>query len=162
MKIPLLLNNEKQVIEASPKEKLLTVLRRLNLLSVKCGCMEGGCGACMILLDNKIVPSCIVPVALARDAKIITLEYFSKTEEYTDIAKGFSKAGIHLCGYCNAGKIFTAWSILNNFKRLNRALIVKYVSNLAPCCTDTELLVDGILYSYDYKIARTGVHKDAR
>ena len=96
MKIPLLLNDKKIVIEtSSPKESLLTVLRRLNYISVKCGCAKGYCGSCMILLDDKIVPSCIVPVALARECKITTLEHFSKTEDYTDITKGFAKAGIH-------------------------------------------------------------------
>jgi aerobic carbon-monoxide dehydrogenase small subunit len=162
MKIPVKLNDKKIVLEAEPDDKLLNVLRRLNLLSVKCGCNEGYCGACTILLDGRPVPSCIIPVAITRDSSIITLEHFSKSEEYQDIISGFNKAGINLCGYCNAGKVFSAWHILNTFMKPDRRTIYEEVNHLAPCCTNTDILINGILYAFDFKVHRIGAQKNGK
>ncbi|MFA6856632.1 MAG: 2Fe-2S iron-sulfur cluster-binding protein [Treponema sp.] len=162
MKIPVTLNNAKIVLEAEPGDKLLNVLRRLNLLSVKCGCNEGRCGACTVLLDGKPVPSCIIPVALTRDSAITTLEYFSKSEDYQDIINGFKKAGINMCGYCNAGKVFSAWHILNTSMKPDRRIIYEEVSHLSPCCTNTDILINGILYAFDFRVHRMGVQKNAK
>lgn len=156
MKIPVTLNGEKTVLEAQPYEKLANVLRSLGLLSVKTDCGNGACGNCAVLLDEKPVPSCIVPVAIARDSAIVTLEYFTKSEDFGDIAKGFGKAGIRLCGRCDAGKIFAAWNILNAEKHPDRKLAAEQTEGLAPCCTDAETLCDGILYAFDFKARRLG------
>ena len=162
MKIPVTLDGEKTVLEAFPYEKLINVLRRNGRLSAKCGCEEGVCGACTVCLDGKAIPSCIVPAALARDADIVTLDAFSKTEDYEDIAKGFNKAGIRLCGYCNAGKIFAARTVLNTAVKPARKMIAEQVSLLSPCCTNTDMLVDGILYAFDFKVQRMGAQKNAK
>ena len=102
MKIPIILNGEKTIIDANGDEKLLSVLRNLNLFSAKNGCEEGKCGYCTVLLDDKPVNSCLIPIGIIRDCSIVTLEFFKKTKDYEDIMKGFSQAGINLCGYCNA------------------------------------------------------------
>ena len=162
MKIPVILNEVKIVLEAEPDDRLLAVLRRQNLLSVKCGCSEGHCGACTVLLDGKPVPSCIIPAAVVRDSSIMTLEHFSKTEDYQDIISGFGKAGIHMCGFCNAGKIFSAWSVISTGAKPDRKAITEAVSFLSPCCTDTVTLVNGILYAADFRMKRTGVQKNAK
>ena len=162
MKIPVTLDGEKTLLEALPYEKLINVLRRGGRLSAKCGCGEGVCGACTVCLDGKAVPSCIVPAALARDTDIVTLDAFTKTEDYGDIAKGFNKAGIRLCGYCNAGKIFAAQTVLNTAVKPARKLIAEQVSLLSPCCTNTDMLVDGILYAFDFRVQRMGAQKNAK
>ncbi len=162
MKIPVTLNDTKIVLEAEPGDKLLNVLRRQNLLSVKCGCSKGHCGACTVLLDGKPVPSCIVPVALSRDSKITTLEYFSKSEEYQDILSGFKKAGITMCGFCNAGKVFSAWHILSTSMKPDRKMICEEVQHLSLCCTNTDILINGILYAFDFKVQRMGAQKNAK
>lgn len=162
MKIPVTLNDTKIVLESEPQDKLLNVLRRLNLLSPKCGCNEGFCGACTVLLDGKPVPSCIVPVAIVRDSSVITLEYFSKSADYADIIEGFNKAGIHMCGYCNAGKIFAAWNIISTPGKPERKMIYEEVRHLSPCCTNTDMLVNGILYAFESRVRRLGAQKNAK
>ncbi|MBP3710061.1 MAG: 2Fe-2S iron-sulfur cluster binding domain-containing protein [Treponema sp.] len=162
MKIPVTLNSSKIVLDANPNDTLLGVLRREGLLSAKCGCGKGVCGSCTVVLDGKPVPSCIIPVAVVRDAAVMTLEYFSKSDDYSDIMKGFNKAGIHLCGFCNAGKIFAAWNILNTTMRPNRAAILEQVRSLSACCTNSDLLANGILYAFDYKVQRMGAQKNAK
>ncbi|MBQ9494220.1 MAG: 2Fe-2S iron-sulfur cluster binding domain-containing protein [Treponema sp.] len=162
MKIPITLNNSKIVLDANPNDTLLDVLRREELLSAKCGCGKGMCGACTVVLDGKPVPSCIMPIAVVRDGTVMTLEYFLKSDDYSDIIKGFNKAGIHLCGFCNAGKIFAAWDILNTTTRPNRAEILEQVRSLSACCTNSDLLVNGIFYAFDYKVQRMGAQKNAK
>ena len=112
MNFTITLNGKKTIIQAQPSEDLLSVLRKEKLFSVKLGCGAGHCGSCTILYNGKPVPSCKIPVGIAMNQEIETLESFKQTEAYQDILKGFSKAGIKLCGYCNAGKIFAAASVL--------------------------------------------------
>ena len=113
MKIPYRLSDEGVVRDAEPDQKLLYLLRDNGLFSVKCGCEEGFCNCCIILLDNKPVPACILPIAAVRGRSVVTLEHFKTTVDYEDISKGFQKAGVTLCGFCDSGKILTAYQIIN-------------------------------------------------
>ncbi|MCI1208041.1 MAG: 2Fe-2S iron-sulfur cluster-binding protein [Treponema sp.] len=162
MKIPLQLNSKKTVLDAFPNELLVTVLRRYGMISVKEGCMEGKCGACTVLIDGKPVPSCKIPVAIVRNSYIVTLEYFKTTDDYEDIMKGFEKAAIKLCGHCDAGKIFTAWSIITAKQLPERTALLQEVAHLSPCCVDSDTLINGILYARSFRNSRLRVKKDAR
>ena len=157
MNFTVTLNGKKQIIQASPSDSLMLVLRRYNLLSVKLGCGKGSCGSCTVLFNGKPVPSCKIPVALAMNQEIETLEHFSETEAYQDIMKGFSKAGIKLSGYCNAGKIFAAASILTEKTKPTRVSIRERIAHLSPCCTDIDTLINGILYAVETYNRRIGM-----
>lgn len=158
MTITLTINEKKHVISADPSEKLLTVLRKEKLFSVKCGCQKGLCGNCMILLDDNPVPACLVPIGIVRDSKIVTLEYFKNDPCYQDIITGFNQAGIHLCGYCNTGKIFTAYGILKASFRPDKASLYSALRGLAPCCADSDSLAAAIMYAVAAKHTREGRH----
>ena len=113
MKIRFHLNNEAVEIEADADERLSDVLRRdFGLLSVRKSCMQGTCGSCTVLLNDHPVPSCMLPVFAVAEQNIITLESFSTTQEYKDIITAFEKEGMTLCGFCSAGTILTAHSIV--------------------------------------------------
>ena len=113
MKIRFHLNNEVVEIEADADERLSDVLRRnFGLLSVRKSCIQETYGSCTVLLNNHPVPSCMLPVFAAAGQNIITLESFSTTQEYKDIIAAFEKEGITLCGFCSAGTILTAHSIV--------------------------------------------------
>lgn len=113
MKISFNLNGADVNIDTIPNERLLHVLRReFSLTGLKPSCLNGQCGSCTVLMNNKPVPSCIIPIFKAEGSKIITLDYFKTTEEYKIIASGFEQAGVEMCGFCDAGKIFFAYSIL--------------------------------------------------
>lgn len=147
MKVSFTLNGSKTILEAPAQESLMKVLHKNGCTSVKSGCDKGFCGSCTVLLDDKPVASCKIPVGLIKDRDIVTLDYFTKTEEYQDIMDGFTKAGIKLCGYCNPGKIFSAYQIIKLSKMPTREEIEQELKNLAPCCTDLETLVNGIIYT---------------
>lgn len=148
MKIPVTLNEKEYILEADPAEKLVDVLRREKFTSIKHGCMTSSCGSCYILLDERVVASCHVPAGLVKGSSIITLEHFSKTEVYNDIMKGFEKAGISLCGYCNAGKIFLTYEILKYMTQPTREKIHELTGRLNDCCVEQDQFINGILYAY--------------
>lgn len=147
MKIPVTLNGTKTILDAHADESLMRVLHKSGCPSVKSGCSGGFCGACTILLDDHPAASCKIPAGIVRNGDIVTLDYFVKTEEYSIIMSGFQKAGIKLCGYCTAGKVFSAYQILKSPKMMTREEITDYVKALSPCCTDLETLVNGIIYA---------------
>ncbi len=147
MKIPITLNSKNITLECSSDESLMNALRDYGCLSVKSGCAKGFCGSCTVLLDGNPVSSCKIPVAIVKNSTIITLEYFQKTEEYKAIMDGFRKAGVTLCGYCNSAKIFGAYQIMNLKGSLTREIISDNLKNLAPCCTDKDTLINGIIYA---------------
>ena len=147
MKIPVTLNGNKIILDAHADESLMKILHKNGCPSVKSGCSGGFCGACTILLDDKPAAACKIPAGIVRNSDIVTLDYFVKTEEYTTIMSGFQKAGIKLCGYCTAGKVFSAYQILKMTKMPTRQEITDYVKTLSPCCTDLETLVNGIIYA---------------
>lgn len=154
MNIPLVLNGERIQLDCAPEKSLLSLLRQNKLFSAKRGCEKGICGSCTVLLDGKPVPSCKIPSVLTMDRKVETLEYFQKSDDYTDIIKGFNRAGIKLCGFCNAGKIFAARTIILSNTKPSRESIRAQVRHLSPCCTDEDTLINGIIYAFDYHIKR--------
>lgn len=147
MKIPVTLNNTKIILDEQPDEILARVLHRNGCSSVKSGCMEGGCGSCTVLINDIPSAACKIPVGLVKDMNILTLDFFEKTDFYSVIMEGFSKAGIKLCGYCNAGKIFSAYQILRSPKIPTREEIKEHMKHLSSCCTDLETLVNGVIYA---------------
>lgn len=147
MRITFNLNGNSTEVTAEPTESLLKVLRKNGLHSVKCGCGRGVCGNCTVLLNGKAVSSCLVPVGIARGCEIVTLEYFRSDPLYQDIMSGFTRAGVSMCGYCNAGKIFTAYMILRNSSRPTAEQVLPSIQNLDMCCTDSTTLTNGILYA---------------
>ena len=147
MKIPIILNGEVTVMAADPSMTLLDALRREGFVSPKLGCAEGRCGSCTVLMDGKAVPTCIIPLVAARDATILTLEQFSKTKEYQLILESFAKAGIQLCGFCNAGKILGTYSFLTTYQRPSQQMIQDMVRHFGCSCTEQDVLVRGVSFA---------------
>lgn len=137
--------NEKQVsLNINPTDRLVHVLRDQGLLLSKEGCLSGKCGACMVLLNDKPVPSCIIPVFKVQDARVITLEKFMETKYYQDIQQGFAKSHVELCGFCNAGKIFVTHYFLSENIKPSRPIVKQFFSGNLCRCTSFEELYAGI------------------
>ena len=156
MKIPVILNSEKKILDAKPTESLLEVLRGQGLLSVKEGCTKGKCGSCTVLLDEKPISSCIIPVGIVRNATIETLEFFSLTKEGEDITAGFKQAGMNMCGYCNSARIFSTYALLKKVYRPS----MEELEELADCikcnCTDRKTFINGVIYATANRHEREG------
>jgi carbon-monoxide dehydrogenase small subunit len=162
VKIPLILNGQNITLTAAPDAKLLDVLRAEGRFDVKCGCRRGLCGSCMILLDDAPVPACVIPVAAARNCSVVTLEHFKTLPVYEDIDRGFRQAGAELCGFCDAGKIFAAYSLITRRERLAREQILCTLSTLGCCCVDENLLTNAVVYAAAFRAKREKKEKNVR
>jgi len=107
------INGEAKKVLAHPMERLLDVLRSdLKLTGTKEGCGEGECGSCSILLDGMLVNSCLVPVAQASGASIVTIEGMSAHALMKPLQKAFLECGGAQCGICTPGMILAAVHLL--------------------------------------------------
>jgi len=85
---------------------ILDVLRETyRMTSVKCGCKEGECGACSVLMDGILVNSCCVAMGAAEGAEIMTLEGYRETERFAVINRAFGEVG----ELSSAASVFRVW-----------------------------------------------------
>ena len=68
MNISVILKGKKTILEAAPDDSLMKVLRNQSLTTVKCGCNSGLCGSCTVLLDDKPVASCKIPIGIINNS----------------------------------------------------------------------------------------------
>jgi len=100
-------------IVVHPMERLLDVLRgQLGLTGAKEGCGEGECGSCSVLMDGMLVNSCLIPVAQASGAKIVTIEGMGSHPLLPRLQEAFLECGGAQCGICTPGMILAAAHLL--------------------------------------------------
>ena len=106
-------NGEEQTLRAYPMERLLDVLReQLRLTGTKEGCGEGECGACSVMIDGRIVNSCLVPVAQVEGVTIKTIEGVATGDQLHAVQQAFIECGGAQCGICTPGMVLAAVNLL--------------------------------------------------
>ena len=107
-------NGQERRCEAYPLTRLLDVLRQdLGLLGTKEGCGEGECGACSVLVDGHLVTSCLMPVAQAEGAAIVTIEGHTREEGVLHpVQEAFVRLGAAQCGICTPGMVLASVELL--------------------------------------------------
>lgn len=123
---------------------LLEFLREeANLTSVKNGCGEGACGACMILINGAPARACINTLEKVQGKEIQTVEGLSEFEKQA-FAYGFSKAGAVQCGFCIPGMVMSAKGLLNKNNNPSEEEIRGAIRSNICRCTGYQKIVDGI------------------
>jgi carbon-monoxide dehydrogenase small subunit len=162
MTVRFILNGEDVEASAPANERLVTILReRFNLSGAKCGCLIGSCGACSVqFIDasekksardkkrdevRRIAVSCLIPAFRVHGSEVVTIEGFSTSDEYQDIAQGFAQAGVENCGYCDAGKIFAAEALLQKNLTPDKEEFFAAFYGIRCRCTEPESLYAGVL-----------------
>jgi len=106
-------NGRTQTLRAHPMARLLDVLReQLHLTGTKEGCGEGECGACSVVIDGRIVNSCLIPVAQIEGATIKTIEGVANGEQLHAVQQAFIECGGAQCGICTPGMVIAAVDLL--------------------------------------------------
>jgi putative selenate reductase molybdopterin-binding subunit len=121
MKLTLQINGTPQEIESPPGENLLAALRRLGHFDVKHGCETGDCGACAVLLDGKLVNTCVYLAAQAEGHQIQTVaslgqhpeQGWKHTAGFHPIQAAFVESGAIQCGYCTPAQVLAAKELLD-------------------------------------------------
>lgn len=151
MKIDFFLNHTFCTVDTDPLRSLADVLRRdFNQTDVKQGCGEGECGACAVLIGTSVIHSCIYPVVMAQDKKILTLQGILDTPEYQAIKKGFSDAGSVQCGFCTPGIVIVCYDMFKKNVQPSRDTIMEYLSGNLCRCTGYNSIFRGMELAFDY------------
>jgi len=114
IEITLNVNGKDYTVKVKPYERLLDVLRyKLGLTSVKEGCGRGECGTCAVIMDGKLIASCLVLAVQARGKKILTLEGLTPPGKLHAIQKALLDTYAMQCGFCFPGVIMAMKSLLD-------------------------------------------------
>jgi carbon-monoxide dehydrogenase small subunit len=134
-------NGESKTVHAYPMARLLDVLREeLGLTGTKEGCGEGECGACSVLVDSRLVNSCLVPVLQAEGSEIKTIEGIAKGDELHAVQEAFISCGGAQCGICTPGMVLAAISLLQRVPQPSEADIRHGLAgNLCRCTGYTKI-----------------------
>jgi carbon-monoxide dehydrogenase small subunit len=145
MKIAFVLNGKRKEIDSDPTRRLIDVLREdLGLMGLKEGCGEGECGACSVLLDDRLVPACIIAVGSVAHRRVVTIEGLVDSPGFQVLSEAFIEAGAVQCGYCTPGMIMAAEALLREHPRPDEETIRRYISGNLCRCTGYNLIVRGI------------------
>ena len=136
MPFTLRVNGKSHTVDVPPDMPLLWVLRDvLNLRGTKYGCGVGQCRACTVHLGGTAVPSCMTPVSAATSAPITTIEGLSADGSHP-VQVAWQEIDVPQCGYCQAGQMMTAASLLAAKPKPTDAEIDDAMSaNLCRCGT---------------------------
>jgi carbon-monoxide dehydrogenase small subunit len=126
--------------------RLLDALRtELRLTGVKEGCGEGECGACSILLDGRLVNSCLVPLAHADDATVVTIEGVADGDRLHAVQEAFVSHGGAQCGICTPGMVLAAVSLLENNSAPSESEIRAALAGNLCRCTGYVRIFEAVL-----------------
>jgi len=107
------LNQRQMELKVDGERRLLWVLRSdLGLTGTKYGCGEGLCGACTVLINQKAVRSCQVPVKVIHGKELLTIEGLARDGHLHPLQKAFIEHNAFQCGFCTSGMILNAYGLL--------------------------------------------------
>jgi len=145
MKIQFTLNHQKMSIDVPGECRLLDLLRNhFGLTGSKEGCGKGECGACSVILNNRLVNSCLVPVCQIDNSEIITIEGLEKEGELDKLQQAFIDAGAVQCGFCTPGMIMAAKALLMRNPNPSEEEIKKGLSGNLCRCTGYSKIIEAI------------------
>lgn len=112
----LTINNQQHDLDVDPSMPILYVLRDLmGLTGTKFGCGAGQCGACTVHLDGTPIRSCIIPVSVAEEKQLTTLEGLaSDSAGLHPIQQAWIDHKVAQCGYCQGGQMMSAVALLES------------------------------------------------
>ncbi|NRY62923.1 (2Fe-2S)-binding protein [Clostridium beijerinckii] len=143
--IKFILNGKEVTSDSKANERLLDVLRNeFRITGVKCGCKEGECGACSIILDGRLVNSCMVAMGSIEGSTVVTIEGYRETKRFAVIDKAYASVSAVQCGFCIPGMILASECILNKNPNPTEAEIREGISGNLCRCTGYNAIVKAI------------------
>ncbi|WP_333676268.1 (2Fe-2S)-binding protein [Dyella sp.] len=138
--LTLTINGQEHSFDGPPDMPLLWYLRdTLGYTGTKFGCGMALCGACTVHLDGTAVRSCVTPVAAAAGRQVTTIEGLSPDGSHP-VQQAWMKLNVAQCGYCQAGQIMQASSLLKSNPHPSDADIDAAMSgNICRCGTYTRI-----------------------
>lgn len=141
-KIHLYVNDVLIEREVEDSLRLVDMLRDvLKLKGTKCGCGEGECGACTVLLDGKPVNSCLVLAVRADGRRVMTVEGLEKNGKLHPLQEAFLECGAFQCGFCTPGMLMSSYALLTrNPDPTEDEIKLALSGNLCRCTGYTKII----------------------
>jgi len=138
-------NGKKVDLDVAPGEMLVDVLRdTLGLTGTKVGCREGECGSCSIIMNGKLVTSCLLPAMKADRGTILTIEGLAENGEMHLIQKRFIEDGAIQCGFCTPAMVLAGKALLDVNQKPTREEIQLAISGILCRCTGYQKIIKAI------------------
>ena len=138
-------NGVQRTVEVHPVARLLDVLREdLGLTGTKEGCGEGECGACSILMNGRVVNSCLIPAAQAQGAVIVTVEGLAEGEKLSALQDAFVTHNAAQCGFCTPGMLIAAQDLLNRCPNPDEERVREGLAGNICRCTGYVKILDAV------------------
>jgi carbon-monoxide dehydrogenase small subunit len=138
-------NGRSVTLEVDPDELLVDALRdKLGLLGTKAGCRQGECGACSVILNGRIVPSCLVPVMKVEGAQVTTVEGLEKQGKLHPLQTAFVEKGAIQCGFCTPGMLLSAKHLLDRNPAPTLQEIKTALSGVLCRCTGYQKIIHAV------------------
>ncbi len=139
------INGEAVEFLCEPRQSLLECLRDiLGLTGSKEGCNDGNCGACTVILDGRIVNSCLVLGAEADGADITTIEGVARGSRLHPVQRAFLEQAALQCGVCTPGLIVAAKALLEAEAQPSEERIRFWLANNLCRCTGYDKIVRAV------------------
>ncbi len=139
------INGEPADFLCEPRQSLLECLRDiLGLTGTKEGCNDGNCGACTVILDGRIVNSCLVLGVEAEGREVVTIEGIARGSELHPVQRAFLESAALQCGFCTPGLIVAAKALLDIDPDPSEERIRQWLANNLCRCTGYDKIVRAV------------------
>jgi carbon-monoxide dehydrogenase small subunit len=138
------INGRQHIVALAPNETLLHALRDLGYMDVKCGCEQGDCGACAVMIDGVAVNSCLVLAGQADGCSVVTAAGLGSVRQPHPLQEAFADHGAIQCGYCTPGLIIAAKALLDRNPQPSEAEVREAISGNLCRCTGYGQIVEAI------------------
>jgi len=140
------INGDEVEFLCEPDETLLDVLRNeLDLTGSKEGCATGDCGACSVMLDNRLVCSCLVLAAEAQGREVETIEGMAHGETLHPLQQKFLEHAALQCGICTPGVLVAAKALLEKNPDPTETEVRYWLAGNLCRCTGYDKIVRAVM-----------------
>jgi carbon-monoxide dehydrogenase small subunit len=140
------INGKETDVLCEPRQSLLEVLRdELRLTGSKEGCNNGNCGACNVLLDGRLVNSCLVLGVEVQGRSVTTIEGIATPEGLHPLQRKFLENAALQCGICTPGFIVAAKALLDHNPKPTEPQVRHWLAGNLCRCTGYDKIVRAVL-----------------
>ena len=140
------LNGEEAEYLCEPQETLLDVLRdQVGLTGTKEGCSSGDCGACSVMLDGRLVCSCLVLGVEAEGKTVETIEGMAEGEELHPLQQKFLEEAALQCGFCTPGVLVAAKALLETNNNPTETEVRYWLAGNLCRCTGYDKIIRAVM-----------------
>ena len=140
------LDGQKISWEGSASDRFLDVLREeFQKTGTKCGCKEGECGACSVIIDEVLINSCMVAMGSLEGCDVVTIDGYKETERFKVMEKAYAAVSAVQCGYCIPGMVLASECILAKNPHPTKEEVRVGISGNLCRCTGYNAIVEAVM-----------------